>query len=470
MVEPTQAEALAEPEVISAKLASWPIIETSGTPVAAPLLPTETVPVSGPVGWKPQSWPVWLWHALWWIGSQMFGWLSLMIGLAVLATIPIVQFISLGYLLECGGRVARSGRLRDGLIDLDKWSRIGGLFAGTYLMLLPLRLASDFANSAHIIAPGSPAAKAWRLGLVVLTVLMVCHILLAWYSGGKLRHFFWPLLAPFSLAQWIITRKVIGPIVKPAIQAVSPKLADDLYQPTPLTSWFPPAILLAGLARGPGRMYVEARDAVWEFVVSLRLPYYFWLGLRGFVGAFLWLFIPVLLLIGSTKIESGGGAFLVGFTGALALATVLLYLPFLQTHFAAQNRFRAMFEISAVRKLFRKAPIAFWFALLMTLALALPPYLFKIQKVYEEFDWAMSLFFVFLVYPARLLTGWAVGLANRRERPSFFAFRWASRQAAVPVCLSYVLFVYLSQYTSWFGSWSLFEQHPFLVPVPFFGG
>ena len=43
-----------------------------------------------------------------------FGFLSLIIILSVLATIPIVQFLSLGYLLEAGGRVAKSGKLRQG--------------------------------------------------------------------------------------------------------------------------------------------------------------------------------------------------------------------------------------------------------------------------------------------------------------------------------------------------------------------
>jgi len=400
----------------------------------------------------------------------VFGWMCMIVGLAAVATILIVQFISLGYLLECSGRIAKTGKLRSGLVDLDKWARIGGLVLGTYLMLLPLPFVARLANDAEHVHPGSLIAGSWRAALVVLTVLMVAHIVLAWYSGGKLRHFFWPLLAPFSLAQWVVTRKVVGPVVRPVFRWISPNLEDDLYQPTPLTSWFPPAILLAGAWRGPVKMYVEARDAVWDFVVGLNVPHYFWLGLRGFAGAMAWLFLPVLLLIGSTKIENDGGAFLVGMLGALALATVLMYLPFLQAHFAAENRFRAMFELGTIRQLFRKAPIAFWFALLITLAFALPPYLLKIQKVFEEFDWLFSLFFVLLVYPGRLLAGWAVGLANAREKPRFFLFRWASRLAAIPVCLIYVLFVYLSQYTSWFGSWSLFEQHPFLVPVPFFGG
>ena len=33
----------------------------------------------------------------------------------------------------------------------------------------------------------------------------------------------------------------------------------------------------------------------------------------------------------------------------------------------------------------------------------------------------------------------------------------------------YVFIVYFTQYTSWHGVWSLYEQHSFLVPVPFLG-
>jgi hypothetical protein len=39
----------------------------------------------------------------------------------------------------------------------------------------------------------------------------------------------------------------------------------------------------------------------------------------------------------------------------------------------------------------------------------------------------------------------------------------------VPVAAAYVAIVYLSQFTAWRGIWSLYEQHAFLLPVPFLG-
>ncbi len=414
----------------------------------------------------PRSWPIRAWQLGRLVCEWLFGLFSLLACLAVLAAIPLVQFVSLGYLLEASARVARSGRLRDGFIDFPKFARIGSLVAGTWLMLLPLRLLADLARSAYLIDPGSDTARAWRLGLIVATTLMVGHILLAWYSGGRLRHFFWPLLAPFQLAAHLVLGRLLRPLLERAVRAVWPALADDLFALRPMSDWFPPAIVWAGMRRG--RMYAEARDAVWDFVVGLRLPFYFWLGVRGFAGALAWLFVPVLLLMCGTTIQSEGAP-LVGWLGALLLAFVLLYLPFLQTHFAAENRFTAMFQWGEIRRMFRRAPLAFWLGLTVTCLFALPLYLLKIEATPREVTWLPSMFFVVFIYPARLLTGWAMGRARKREQPRFFLLRWMARFAAVPVVLYYVLVVFFTQYTSWSGPVSLFEQHAFLLPAPFFG-
>jgi hypothetical protein len=369
-------------------------------------------------------------------------------------------------LLESSGRVARTGRFRDGFIDFAKFGRIGSVVIGTWLVLLPLRVISDMAHTAYLIDPGSSAARAWRFGLLLCTTAAVGHILLAWYSGGKFRHFLWPLLAPFQLTARLVLRRLLRPILRPAIGAVWPSLAEDLYALQPMSDWFPPAIIWAGFRRG--NMYGEARDAVWEFAIGLRLPFYFWLGLRGFAGALAWLFIPVLLLMAGTTIQNPVAP-LIGWFGALLLAAVLLYLPFLQARFAAENRFTAMFEWSQVRSLFKRAPIAFWVALTTTCLFALPLYLLKIEATPQEVTWLPTLFFVVFIYPARLLTGWALGRAEKREQPRFFLSRWLARLAAIPVVIYYVLIVFFTQYTSWSGPVSLFEQHAFLLPVPFLG-
>jgi hypothetical protein len=79
------------------------------------------------------------------------------------------------------------------------------------------------------------------------------------------------------------------------------------------------------------------------------------------------------------------------------------------------------------------------------------------------------LVFVALIAPARLLAGWALGRGRQRAQPRFFLVRWFSRLGMLPLAIVYAVVVSLSRYTSWYGSWSLFEQHAFLLPAPFLG-
>ena len=209
-----------------------------------------------------------------------------------------------------------------------------------------------------------------------------------------------------------------------------------------------------------GGYYAEARDAVWDFVVSLRLPYYWWLGFRGFVGGLIWLAVPVSLLAAFRT------ASLLGLVGGVWLALVLLCLPFLQMRFAAENRFRACFELGTVLSHFGRAPWAFAFALLVTLIFSLPLYLLKIEMIPREAAWLPCLFFIVFIYPTRLVSGWAYARAGRRSRPTrnwFFAA--TGLLAMLPTAVIYVGLVTLTQYTSWEGVASLYEQHAFLLPV-----
>ena len=415
----------------------------------------------------PQSWPVYLWWLLCKTLEWLFGLTSVIGCLAVLSAVPLVQFVSLGYLLEASARVARSGKLRHGFIDMPKFARIGSLVFGTWMMLLPLRYLSTLAQDAHLVDPGSASARAWRVGQLICTALMLGHILLAWYSGGKLRHFFWPFLAPFQLGAKLLFGTIVGPIVRPLVEAISPRLAADLYIERPLSAWFPPAILWAGLVRG--KMYRRTRDAVWDFVAALRLPQYFWLGVRGFIGALTWLFIPVLLLMGGTMLPNGGLAFVSGWLGALLLGIVVIYLPFAQTHMAVQNRFVEIYNLGEIRRQFSRAPIAWWCALAITLLSAIPLYLLTIEATQREVTYLINLFFVAFIYPARLLLGWAMGRSLHHHKPRFVLFGIAARLAAIPVVVGYLIILWASQYTAWFGPFSLMVQHAFMVPVPFLG-
>ncbi|HWE39900.1 MAG TPA: hypothetical protein VG406_25340 [Isosphaeraceae bacterium] len=347
----------------------------------------------------------------------LFGAVSLVLGLSILAALPILQFLSLGYFLESSARVARSGRLRDGIIGPRKAARVGGLIAGAWLATLPLWLVGSLARSADLIDPGGPVARAWRLGQILLTVLTLLHIGIACARGARLRHFLWPFSDPF----WLVRR----------------------------------------LRRGG--FYVEARDGLWEFVARLRLPQYLRLGFVGFVGTLVWLVPPALL------IAAGGRYPALGVIGTLLLAVVVPCLPFMQVRYAVEGRATALFAPRAVRDRFRRAPWAFAFALLILLVAAIPLYLLKIELIPHDAAWLESLVFVAFLAPARLLVGWAYARAGRRYRPRHWLFRSMGRLAIIPAAMLYVLVVFLAQYTSWGGVRSLYEQHAFLLPVPFLG-
>lgn len=367
-----------------------------------------------------RSWMVRAWFRLARIVEWIFGTLALVVGLSVLATIPLVQLLSLGYLLEVSGRIAREGRLRAGFVGVRKAARLGRIVVGVTVLMIPLWVASSLRFSALLIDPDSRAAHAWDLATVGIAGAVLFQIVTGCLRGARIRHFLLP--RPWHSLRLALRRDA----------------------------------------------YAHARDAVWDFVVGLRLPYYFWLGLRGFAGAVAWLAVPVSLLAAASRLPAGAGV-AVGLVGGALLALVLVHLPFLQARFAAENRLACMFEIRAIRRCFTRAPVAFLVALACTLALALPLYLLKIEIVPREAAWLPSLLFVVSIFPARFLTGWALARSARRTAPRMWLFRWTSRLAMLPLVAFYVLVVYFTQYLSWYGVWSLYEQHAFLVPAPFLG-
>ncbi len=345
----------------------------------------------------------------------LFGLASLVVGLSTLAALPVLQFLSLGYFLESSARVARSGRLRDGFVGVRRAARVGGLAAGIWLVTVPAWLIGTVARSAELIDPGGRAARGWRVALVLAVSLTVFHVLAACARGGRLRHFFWPFGHPF----WVVRRL------------------------------------------REGGLYTESRDAFWSALAALRLPYYFRLGFVGFAGTLAWLIVPAAL------IAAGGRVPPLGILGALLLAIVVPFLPFLQIRYALEGRISALFSRRAIRERFRRAPWAFAFSLMVLLLAAIPLYLLKIEMIPREAAWLPSLVFVAFLAPARLLTGWAYARSGRRDRPSHWSFRILGRLAIIPVAAFYVLVVFLAQYTSWGGTASLFDQHAFLLPVPF---
>ncbi len=359
--------------------------------------------------------------AAFWMGRAVFAVLSLLVLLAVLAAVPLVNFVALGYLLEVEGRVGRSGRLRDAFPLLQLAPRIGSIALGVWLFLLPLRLLSDAAADAHLIDPGA-AADQWLNGLLAAAWLVVTvHICFALARGGSLGCFF----RPWKNVRWVRQR-----------------LHDGDYLDA-------------------------ASEHVRTFVRKLQLKHHFWLGLRGFVGAFVWLLIPTALFAAMDDPE--GPQVAVTLLGGVLLAVTLSWLPFLQARFATERRLRSMFHLRAIRRLFAHAPLAWLLAIAVVYVLALPLYLLKVALLPQDAYWLMTIIFVASIYPTKVVTGWAYHRAVERETEGKRArrlTRWAARLGMLPLLAAFVFLLYFTQFIDAHGTAGLFEHHAFLLPWP----
>lgn len=349
----------------------------------------------------------------------VFGVISLILLLAVVAAIPLVNFLALGYLLEVEGRVARSGRLRDAFPLIDVAPRLGSIVLGMIACIFPVRFLADAAADARLIDLGSRFDVGLHLAVAVAAIVVTIHVCLALARGGSLSCF----LRPIKNAFWLRAR------------------------------W------------REGSYWSRAETAVREFVAALRLRHHFSLGVRGFLGAMAWLFIPTALFAAANKTE--GGPILVTLLGAILLLVVLSWVPFLQANFAAENRLRAMFELRKVRQLYRNAPFSWLITMLVTLTFALPMYLFKIALPPADAMWTITIVFIVSIYPAKVLTGWAYHRAVARERRASLWLRLLSRLALAPLLVAFVFLLFFTQFIGEHGKGVLFEHHAFLLPSPF---
>ena len=99
----------------------------------------------------------------------------------------------------------------------------------------------------------------------------------------------------------------------------------------------------------------------------------------------------------------------------------------------------------------------------------MPLYLLKIEIVPARGRLAAELVVCRVDVSRAAARGLGTGPRELGRRPRHWIFRWASRLAMLPVVFVYVVLVYFTQYLSWYGVWSLYEQHAFLVPAPFLG-
>ncbi|MCX4244520.1 hypothetical protein [Paraliomyxa miuraensis] len=350
--------------------------------------------------------------------STFFGLATLLVALSVLATLPVLQLLCLGYLLVAGARVAASGRLRGCLPGLPLFERVGAIVVGLWLLLWIPRLLASLARDARLIDPGGRAGPTLDTIAALLVLLLVLHAIAATARGGRLSL----LLLP-----------------RPILEARA----------------------LRALLTREG--YRTARDAVWDALASLEPWALVKTGALGFLAAALWLLVPTTLL------ALGSRAPVLAVLGAGLMAVVVFYLPLLQLHVAEQGRLAALMDVETVARAHARAPLASAVAVVITVVFAFPLYLLKIELIPREAMWLPGVAFMALMLPARLVCGLALHRGLARSTPRHFALRAVAWLIVVPVAGAYAVVLYFTQYLSWYGTWSLYEQHAFLLPVPFLG-
>ena len=358
-------------------------------------------------------------RALYRFAFWIFGVAVLVTALALTASLPIVQFVTLGYLLEISRRIVEHQTIRAGFWGIQAATRAGGVILGTFLIWLPAYFMSSYYMDATIMLPGSERADQYGWQTALLAVFTSFVTLWAWARGGLLRHFIWP--APIQFLKEGLNRKI----------------------------------------------YVTAHNRFWEFVSQFPLRALFVTGFQGFIGTFCWLIIPIGLCIGGMVLPRGIN-FVCGTIGYVALAIIFLYLPMLQTRFAVEQRFAVFREIGVVRSMYQRAPLALWISMVSVWLLALPVYLVKIELTPREVVMLPAIVFIIFAWPTRILLGWAYARAQRRETPRLRFSIWLGRLTLMPIVFAYGSIVLASRYTSWYGEWSLLEQHALLIPIPFF--
>lgn len=366
------------------------------------------------------------WHPLRaaaWILRAVFGLFSLILMLAILAAVPIVNFVSLGYLLEAEGRVGRSGRMGSAFPLLGVAPRLGSIALGLWLWLIPLRVLGSAAADAQLVDPRAPAAFILAGLKFVAWIAVTTHLCLALARGGSLGCF----VRPLKNVLWLI-----------------------------------------GQIRA-GSYFATASREIRRFLSGLRLRHHFSLGLRGAAGAFAWLILPTALY--AAVRHSEGPEVVVTLFGGTLLVAAFAWVPFLQAHFAATNRFGAFGELRTIRRLFGHAPFAWLLATIVVYVLALPLYLFKIVLPPSDAMWFVTLVFVASIYPARIATGLAYHRAVRREREgkrSWWITRMFVRILMLALMVAYVFLLFFTQFIGEEGKRELFQHHAFLLPWPMY--
>ncbi|MCH8829586.1 MAG: DUF4013 domain-containing protein [Planctomycetes bacterium] len=420
-----------------------------------------------------------------WMFRSLFG-IGVLIGLlAVVAAIPVLSVLVLGYLLEVEGRIARTGKLRFAFPLLPLAPRVGTIVLGIAVWLFPLFVLAGMVADAALIDPGGNAAKSWQTAKMIVSVLVAAHLCLALARGGSLGCFFRPLKNILWLRAELKNRphrkKIRCPQCGESLEAEAAQCGLCAHVAEQCTSCGETATMAATVCSMCGRellnanidgetpaiagnYWIRADAKLRKFVKGFRLKHHFLLGCKGLLGSAAILLLPTILFAAATSTQ--GFPVIVTVIGGVLLSIVFLYVPFLQARVAAENRLSAMFELRTIREMFTRAPIVWFIALLLVYALALPLYLFTALLPPQDVLWLVTPVFLISIYPARVITGWAYHRAERKMREKkdrcHWAFRWSSRTLMFAATATYTFFFFFARDIGKHGRLVLFEHHAFL--------
>jgi len=124
--------------------------------------------------------------------AQLLGWAETGLGvgglvaaLSALAAFPVANVLTLGYLLEASGRVARTRRLRAGFPGARRAARLTGLVLVGWFLYLPLRVAAGFWKDAQLVDSQGRALLVLSGVLAMLCAAAVTVLLVVLLKPGK---------------------------------------------------------------------------------------------------------------------------------------------------------------------------------------------------------------------------------------------------------------------------------------------
>lgn len=159
--------------------------------------------------------------------------------------------------------------------------------------------------------------------------MLVLYIFVVWYCGGCFCYFFWFFIVFFIVGLWLFCKIVVMCefclVFDVLFGWLLLCLVEDICCVKFLIDWFFFVVLFKGFVSGV--LFMNVWDGFWNFVVGLRLLYYFWFGFWGFVGMVVWMFIFFFLLIVILFLFEGL-VVLCGFFGVILMLIVLVYVLF----------------------------------------------------------------------------------------------------------------------------------------------